>query len=151
MKIEKLCFLIAAGISFFGATIHWVAPLLGVDWYMFLTSPQWVVESARADTWQAPAGAAGVGALMFLCGAYACSGAGLCRPIPFLRTALCTISMLCIVRGALIFPMMIKIPERLSAFDITASLVWLLAGICFAVGTVLRWKVMRAQQASGLT
>ncbi|MBC3882450.1 hypothetical protein H8K35_13725 [Undibacterium sp. LX40W] len=145
MKFEKICFLIAAGISFFGAIIHWIAPFVGVDWYMFLTSPQWVVTSAKAQTWQAPAGAAGVGGLMFLCGVYACAGAGLTKRIPLSRCALCTISLICIVRGALIVPLLIKIPERLSAFDITASFVWLIAGICFAVGTVSRWNVMRPQ------
>lgn len=149
MTLEKICFLIAAGISVFGALIHWIAPLMGVDWYMFLTSPQWVVQSARAQTWPAPAGAAGIGGLMFLCGAYACSGAGLIARIPFLRSALCTISLLCTVRGALIFPLLIRVPERLSTFDIAASLVWLIAGICFTVGTSIRWKALR--RASSVT
>ncbi len=116
--------------------------MIGVDWYKFLTSPQWVVASAKAQTWPAPVGAAVVGGLMFLCGAYACSGAGLVQRIPFLRSALCTISTICIVRGALIFLFMIKIPERLTAFDITASFVWLIAGICFLTGTVMRWKAI---------
>lgn len=142
LKFEKICFLIAAGIAFFGALIHWIAPLLGVDWYRFLTSPRWVVQSARDQTWQAPVGAAVIGGLMFMCGLYACSGAGLIKRIPLLRTALCFIAALCIVRGSLIFPLMYKIPERLTAFDITASFVWLIAGLCFALGTVLSWRLL---------
>lgn len=147
MKFAKLYFLIATAISFFGALIHWVAPFVGVDWYRFLTSPQWVVESAKAHTWQAPVGAAVVGTLMFMCGLYACSGAGLIKRIPLLRTALCFIALLCIVRGALIFLFLVKIPERLTAFDITASFVWLIAGICFALGTVLRWHLLQRNRA----
>ncbi len=147
MTLAKLCFLIATAISFFGALIHWVAPFVGVDWYRFLTSPQWVVQSATAHTWQAPVGAAVIGALMFMCGLYACSGAGLIKRIPLLRTALCFVAMLCIVRGALIFLFLVKIPERLTAFDITASFVWLIAGICFALGTGLRWQLLQVNRA----
>ena len=140
MKLERFVFLCAAGIAIFGALIHWIAPLIGAEWYSFLTAPAWVVESARNGTWDAPIGGAVIGGLMMLCGLYAFSATGLIRRLPFSRTALCVITTICLVRGLLLIPFLIKVPQRLSAFDITASVVWFVAGLCFLVGTILCWK-----------
>ncbi|TXI93008.1 MAG: hypothetical protein E6Q34_05850 [Burkholderiaceae bacterium] len=143
MGLERVCFLIVTAIASFGAIIHWIAPFLGVDWYRFLTSPQWVVNSARNGTWQAPVGAVVVGALMQTCGMFALSATGIVQRLPFLRTATCFIAILCTLRGALIFPLLWMVPKRLTAFDITASFVWLCAGICMGLGTYLRWAELR--------
>lgn len=145
MKLERLVFLCAAGIAIFGALIHWVAPLLGPDWYAFLTAPKWVVESARQGTWDAPLSGMMIGGLMFVCGLYAFSATGLMRRLPLTKTALCVISTICLVRGLLLIPLLIKMPERLTAFDITASVVWFVAGLCFLVGTIVRWWALKAQ------
>ena len=144
MRLERICFLIVTGIATFGAIIHWIAPWMDITWYTFLTSPQWVVDSARAGTWPAPVGAFVVGALMQMCGLYALYATGLLPRIILLRPALCTISLLCTVRGALILPMLWMVPEKLTAFDITASMVWLVAGVCMTIGTVLQWKMLRS-------
>lgn len=144
MKLERLAFLLAAGIALFGALIHWVAPVMGPDWYAFLTSPAWVVESARNGSWEAPVGGLIIGALMFLCAVYAFSATGLIRQLPLLRTGLCLISAICSIRGLLLIPYLVKVPERLTAFDILASLVWLLAGLSFLTGTMRRWKALGA-------
>lgn len=145
MKPERLVFLCAAGIAIFGAVIHWIAPLLGPDWYAFLTAPHWVVESARQGTWDAPVGGTIIGGLMMLCGLYAFSATGLMRRLPLLKTALCVITAICLVRGLLLIPLLIKMPQRLTAFDITASVVWLIAGVCFLVGTIARWRALKSQ------
>lgn len=142
MKLERFAFLLAAGIALFGALIHSAAPLVGPDWYAFLRSPAWVVESARNGTWPAPVGGLIIGALMFMCAVYAFSGAGLIRKLPLLRTGLCLISAICTIRGLLLIPYLVKVPERLTAFDIVASLVWLLAGVSFLIGTIRRWKAL---------
>lgn len=145
MRLERLCFLIVTGIATFGAIIHWIAPWVGIDWYRFLTSPQWVVNSARQGTWYAPAGAVVVGALMQACGVFALSATGLLPRLYLLRTALCFIACLCTVRGVLIFPLLWMVPKQLTAFDITASLVWLTAGLCMGLGTMLHWAALRPQ------
>lgn len=145
MKLERLAFLCGAGIAIFGALIHWVAPLLGPDWYAFLTAPKWVVESARQGTLDAPVGGVVIGGLMFVCALYAFSATGLMRRLPLTKTALCVISTICLVRGLLLIPLLINVPERLTAFDIAASVVWFVAGLCFLVGTIVRWRALKAQ------
>ena len=140
--IGRYAFVFGAGIWLFGALIHWVAPLLGADWYAFLHSPEWVVGSARNGTWEAPLGAVVIGGLMFACALYALAGAGMIRRIPLLKTALVVISTIGIVRGLLPVPLLLSAPDRLSAFDIVGSLIWLLAGLSFLLGTASRWHLL---------
>jgi hypothetical protein len=143
--ISKFPFLLAAGIALFGAIIHWVAPFVGVDWYGFLTAPQDVVDSARNGTMLAPVGAAIIGLLMFACAMYAFSGAGLSRRLPLTKTALAVISAICLLRGLLLIPFLIRFPLAVSTFDIVASAVWFVAGAAFAVGTVGNWRRLKSR------
>lgn len=138
-----IAFLIGAGIAIFGAIIHWVAPFVGPDWYAFLTSPKWVVDSAQSGTIRAPVGAAVIGLLMFTCGLYAFSGAGIIRRLPLTRTGLIVISSICLLRGLLLVPFLLRVPNLLSAFDIVASLVWFAAGVAFFVGTAKNWPFLK--------
>ena len=140
--IGRYAFLFGAGIWLFGALIHWVAPLLGADWYAFLHSPKWVVDSARNHTWQAPLGAVVIGSLMLTCALYALAGAGMILCIPLRKTALVIISTIAIGRGLLPVPWLISTPERLSSFDIIGSLIWLLAGLSLLLGTISRWAFL---------
>jgi len=130
----RLAFLLAAGISMFGALIHWVAPWLGPEWYAFLQAPPSVVASARAGTWFAPAGAAAIGVLMFICSLYALAGAGRLRWMPFAQMAQGTIAAVCLLRGLLVAPYLYKFPERIWTFDVVASFIWLAAGLGFLIG-----------------
>jgi hypothetical protein len=130
----RLAFLLAAGISLFGALIHFAAPLLGPEWYAFLQAPPRVVSSARAGTWFEPAGAALIGALMFVCCLYALAGAGRLRWLPFAQMAQGTIAAVCLLRGLLVVPYLYQFPERTWTFDVVASLIWVAAGIAFMVG-----------------
>lgn len=138
-----LALLVGAGIAVFGALIHWVAPLLGPDWYAFLTAPAWVVDSARQGTWPAPLGALVIGGLMFVCGWYGLAGAGALPRLPLLRSGLCCIASICLLRGLLLLPFLLYHYALLSAFDIVASFVWFSAGLAFLLGTVSRWQLLK--------
>jgi hypothetical protein len=142
-KFAHTSFLIAAGIALFAACIHWVAPFVGPDWYDFLTAPRWVGESARNGTAEAPVGAMVIGFLMFSCALYAFSGAGLIHRLPLTKTALVIITSICLLRGLLLLPFFIRVPERLSSFDIVASLVWFIAGPGFLFGSYGNWTQLK--------
>jgi hypothetical protein len=130
----RFAFLLAAGISLFGAVIHFAAPWLGPEWYAFLQAPPKVVASARAGTWFAPAGAIVIGALMLICSLYALAGAGRLRWLPFAQMVQGTIAAICLLRGLLVVPYLYKFPDRVWTFDVVASLVWLAAGLGFLAG-----------------
>lgn len=144
----RLAFLLAAGISLFGALIHFAAPLLGPEWYAFVHAPPRVVASARAGTWFAPAGAALIGALMFVCCLYALAGAGRLRWLPFAQMAQGTIAAVCLLRGLLVVPYLYTFRERLWTFDVVASLIWVAAGVAFMVGIMIDSASSDAQASS---
>jgi len=144
----RFAFLLAAGISLFGAVIHFAAPWLGPEWYAFLQAPPKVLASARAGTWFAPAGAIVIGALMLLCSLYALAGAGRLRWLPFAQMAQGTIAAICLLRGLLVLPYLYKFPERVWTFDVVASLVWLAAGLGFLAGILQSSKARRPALAA---
>jgi hypothetical protein len=129
--------MLAAAGAFLGGLLHLVALCGGPAWIASIGAPDYVVESARQGTWIAPVGALAITVLMWVCSAYALSGAGLLRPIPLLRTALGTIALLCLLRGMALIPFLLMQPRlitRLGTFDIVASLIWFTIGACFALG-----------------
>ncbi len=130
----RFAFLLAAGISLFGAVIHFAAPLLGPEWYAFLQAPPKVVASAQAGGLLAPAGAVMIGLLMVVCAAYALAGAGLLRWLPFAQMVQGTVAAICLLRGLLVLPYLYKFPDRFWTFDVIASLIWFAAGLGFLVG-----------------
>jgi hypothetical protein len=140
----RYAFLLAAGLALFGALIHFVAPLLGPDWYAFLHAPAAVVASARGGTALAPAGTVSIGVLMLLCGLYALEGAGWLRWLPFAPQAQGTIAAVCLLRGLLILPYWYKYPGQLTAFDVVASFVWLAAGLTFSFGVLFKRPMVPA-------
>jgi hypothetical protein len=136
----RYAFLLAAAIALVGALLHFAAPLLGPDWYAFLRAPAAVVASARRGTALAPAGSLLIGALMLACALYALAGAGAAwlRWLPFAPQAQGTIAAVCLLRGLLLAPHMLKFPALVSTFDILASVIWLVTGAAFVLGILVR-------------
>lgn len=141
-KWAHFAFLIGASIALFGALIHWLAPFIGPDWYAFLHSPPSVVDSARTGTLLAPIGAAVIGLLMFICTLYGLAGAGSMPRLPLLKTGLTTIATICLLRGLLLIPALVLAADRLTMFDIVASLIWFIAGLGFFIGTAINWSAL---------
>lgn len=130
----RFAFLLAAGISMFGAVIHFAAPLLGPEWYAFLQAPPKVVASSQAGGLLAPAGALLIGLVMLACAAYALAGAGILRWLPFAQMVQGTVAAVCLLRGLLVLPYLYKFPDRFWTFDVVASLIWVAAGLSFMLG-----------------
>lgn len=152
-RIAHFALLVASAIALFAAGIHWIAPLLGPDWYAFLHAPAAAVASARNGTAYGPSGALVIGALMFACALFGLSARGDLPYLPFTRAALVVISFICLARGLMIVPYVIILPSA-ESFELVASLVWFLAGLGFFVGLVGTWsvasqKARRAALASG--
>ena len=102
-------------------------------------APPPILESVKDGTWLAPLAGLFVSTLMIIAGLYALSGAGMIIKMPLLKPALVTISILFILRGALIFHLMCWKPEVIDAFRVISSGIFLICGIAYALGTYLRW------------
>jgi hypothetical protein len=139
-RIGRVAFLVGAGIALFGAIVHWAALFVSPDWAAFLRAPSWAVDSFRDGTWIGPAGGIAIGVLMLLCALYAFVGIRWMGWIPMTRIALPTITSICILRGLLVIPSITYAP---TGFNIVGSLIWLIAGLCFFVGTVSHWSSLQ--------
>ena len=134
-------FLIIGGlIAGFAALWHLLMIIGGPNWYAFSRAPLYIVESAKEGTFIAPVGAVAIAVLMFICTAYAFSGAGVFGKIPLLKLALPTISLICLVRGLYISPIFFQL-KALGAWHLIASAIWFFVGICFLFGTFNQFRV----------
>ena len=132
--------LISAGIIAAAAAIwHLLCILGGPSWFAFARAPQQVIASAQQGTLLAPLSTLFVAGLMFTCSAFALSAAGLIRSLPLLKSALITITILCILRALSAIPSLVYAND-LDLWQLVASWVWLYTGICFLAGTVRQLK-----------
>ena len=133
--------LTSAGIIFSLAAIwHLLCIIGGPAWFTFARAPSAIVISAQQGTLLAPIGTIIVALLMFTCTLYAFSGSGLIRKIPLLKTALITISILCLLRVMVVFPSLLY-SSFTDTWQLIATSVWLFLGICFLVGSADQFGV----------
>lgn len=117
------------------ATWHLLMIIGGPSWYAFARAPEYIIESAKMGTFVAPVMAVGIAILMYTCTLYSFSGAGLIRKIPLLKSALVTISLICLARAALVSPLFYPL-NILGTWHMVASSGWLFVGLCFLGGAV---------------
>ena len=139
---RKLWLKIAAGWSFFMAacqTVISVSPAAAA----YFKAPLPLLE----NRWQLFLVGEAAALVLVIFGLYALSGAGSIRRLPLLRFGLIGISGLFLLRGLFIILSVLIVlgileGELLIQGDIS-SLVFLAAGLAFAIGTVLNWRDMR--------
>jgi hypothetical protein len=120
-----------AAIAGLGVLIHLGAIWGGPAWYRYFGAPPFVLRSAQEGTWLAPVGAVCIAAAMGLCGLYALSALGHLRRLPLLRTGLALMAIVCLLRALVLIPLAFSYPGLLNTFEVTAALVWGLAGVGF--------------------
>jgi hypothetical protein len=136
--------LISAGfIAAASAIWHLLCIWGGPSWFAFARAPQQIIDSAQQGTLLAPIGTVVVAALMFSCTVFALSAVGLIRKIPLVKPALITIAILCTLRGLIAIPTFTN-PTGLDLWQIIASTVWFYVGICFLVGSIEQYKLVKS-------
>ena len=134
--------LVGGLLSAAAALLHLALIAGGPDWRTFFgadsgTPTLWTVGRVS----QAPAAVtAVVSVLLAVSWAYAFSGAGVIGRLPLLRTALVLISLAYVARALTIVPTLLLRPEILDAFAFWTSIVMLLYGVTYSVGTYRGWR-----------
>ncbi len=141
---RKLWLKIAAGFAFFMAVCQSVISISPAAAAYFEAPP-----SLLADRWQLFLWGEGAALVLVVFGLYALSGAGTIRHLPLLRLGLIGISLLFLLRGlffiiSLLIVLGVLEGEILIQGEI-ATLVFLGAGIAYAVGTTMNWRSMAAR------
>lgn len=139
-KSGKILLTLAAMIVIGTAFAHLSCIFLGVKCYSVQMAPQQIVESAKNGTYLAPVANIIVSSIFVTWGLYALSGAGIIRKLPLLNLVINSISILCIVRGLLPLQLWLRHPERIGDLDIYYGIGWLITGLLYLFGYLMRIK-----------
>jgi hypothetical protein len=142
--------LIAGGwLSIAASLIHVATIFGGPDWYRFFGAGEPLARAAERGMWTPHLMALAIAALLTIWAAYAFSGAGLIRRLPLLRTGLVVISAIYLLRGLMVLaPDLMSRPDLSAQFMLWSSLIVLVYGICYALGTWRAWPYLSKRKVS---
>lgn len=136
---------VAAGWSFFMAICQTVISISPAAAAYFQAPPPLL-----ADRWQLFWVGEAAALVMVIFGLYALSGAGSIRHLPLLRLGLIGISSLYLLRGLFFILTVLVIlgilEGEILVQGVISTLVFLAAGIAYAIGTVLNWREMQVRR-----
>jgi putative oxidoreductase len=132
--------LLGGAMSTLAAWLHIAIIMGGPDWYRFFGAGRDMVELAERGSWIPALVTLVMMLILQTWGLYAFSGAGLIRRLPLMKTALVTISTIYLLRGFLPITVYVIDPARINQLHISSSLVCLLIGGTYAIGTRQRWR-----------
>lgn len=134
--------LIGGGLSVVAALLHIACIFGGPDWYRFFGAGEGMARAAARGDWTPTLITLGISAVLLIWAAYAFSGAGSLPRLPLLRTGLVVISAIYLLRALAFVPLHIWRPQHSDSFAIWSSLIVLIYGDCYAVGTLKAWRYL---------
>jgi hypothetical protein len=126
--------------SILAAMLHIAIIFGGPDWYRFFGAGEELATLAEQGSWIPGLVTFGIFCILFTWGLYAFSGAGIIKRLPLLKIALVFISIVYLIRGIGIFPMLIIQPEVIDSLLIWSSIVSLVIGLAYAIGIKQVWS-----------
>lgn len=114
----------AAGVLHLGCLVF------GAPWYRALGAGERIARMAEAGHPRPAVMTVFIAAVLFVWALYALSGAGVIRRLPLLRTVLCAVTAVYLLRGTLFVLLMPYFPDNGPLFWAVSS------GICLALGLV---------------
>ena len=134
-------------LSLIAALLHIAVIIGGPEWYRFFGAGEDMARMAERGLWQPMLLTIGITVVLSIWALYAFAGATRVRRLPLMRTALVLISAIYLARGLLIIPFLIE-PHTRTAFNIWSSLIVLVFGLVYAIGTWLAWPALSQRKAS---
>lgn len=137
-------YLLIAGamMSAGAAVLHLGCIVFGVPWYRFFGAGEKMARLAESGSTQPAKVTLVIAAVLFVWSAYALSGAGVIARLPLLRTILCTIAAIYLVRGFFFFPLMRALPGSSLAFWLWSAGICAVIGIVHALGIRQAWPLL---------
>lgn len=136
--------LVAGGwLSLAAAVTHLAVILGGPDWYRFFGAGEEMARAAERRELTPAVVTLGIAAILAIWSGYAFSGAGRILRLPLLRTGLVTISAIYLARGLAFIPLHLSRPDLSDAFMFWSSLIVLVYGLTYAIGTWRAWPHLR--------
>ncbi len=138
----NLLLIIGAVLSALAALLHVGCIVYGAPWYRFFGAGDEMARMADAGDWRPTLVTAGIVVVLSLWACYALSAAGVLRPLPWRRAALCAISAVYLVRGIGGIPFAIFMNEGRPVFWWWSSLICLGFGLVHAIGLRQVWRTL---------
>ena len=139
--------LIAGGcLSLAAAVLHLAVIVGGPEWYRFFGAGEQMARMDEQGGWTPALITLGIAAVLAVWAAYAFAGAGLLRRLPLMRTALLAISAVYLLRGLFLVPLLIQ--PAPSTFGIWSSIIVLIYGAAYAIGTWRAWPALSQRKVS---
>ena len=126
-------------LSAIAAALHIGIVVKGAPWYRFFGAGETFATAAEQKKLWPHLATLAIALVLFVWSAYALSGAGLLRPLPYLQLALLTITGIYLLRGAALLPLLAFSRNKVTPFIIWSSLICLLFGAVHAAGLVQVW------------
>lgn len=131
--------IIGGVLSVAASLLHVVVIAGGPDWYRFFGAGEGMAQMAERGEITPILTTLAIASVLAIWAAYAFAGAGLIRRLPLMRTALVLISAIYLLRGLVLVPAFIINPGGVLPFVLWSSLIVLVYGVCYAVGTWIAW------------
>jgi hypothetical protein len=136
-------FLITGAIlSGLASLLHVGCIYFGAPWYRFFGAGEEMASMAESGSWIPSLVTAGIAMVLSIWAIYAVSGAGVIRKLPLLRTALCIITTIYLLRGLAAIPLAIIQPQQATPFLWWSSAICLSFSIIHLVSMHQRWQAM---------
>jgi hypothetical protein len=132
----------AAALSAAAALLHLAVIAGGPGWYRFFGAGEGMARMAEQGSATPALITVGIATLLAVWSAYALAGAGLIPQLPLMRTALVAITAVYLLRGLILFPVLAMNRGRVDSFTLWSSLIVLVYGITYAVGTKKAWATL---------
>ncbi len=135
--------LIGGGVlSAIAAALHIAIIVGGPSWYRFFGAGEGMARAAARGDWHATAITLAIAFVLAIWAAYGFSGAGLLPRLPLLRPGLVVIAGIYLLRGLAIVPLALLRPGQVNAFLVWSSLIVLVYGSAYAIGTWRAWDAL---------
>lgn len=132
--------IVGAALSATGAALHLACIAFGAPWYRFMGAGEEMAKLAESGS-AAPAKITLIiSSILLIWSLYALSGAGVIRKLPLLRTGLCAIAAVYLLRGFAFIPLMTLIPGRSLTFWLWSSAICAVFGVVHAIGIRQVWS-----------
>ena len=136
--------LVTGGVlSALASVLHIAVIIGGPEWYRFFGAGEAMARAAERGSVAPAVITFMIATVLAIWALYAFSGAGLVRRLPLLKTALVLISGIYLLRAFLLIPSLMFKPELVDPFALWSSLVVLVYGGAYAVGTWQEWSNLR--------
>ena len=140
--------LAGAALSAIAALLHLACIIFGPAWYRFFGAGERMAHLAAAGRMGPAVVTTGIAGVLAIWSLYALSGAGVIPRLPLVRSVLCAITGVYLLRGVAGFVLAVVAPgERSVAFWCWSSLICLALGALYFVGTRQVWPQLSSGTA----